>query len=118
MLVDPPALITPYPTVLQPACQHCGDGDLAPPGARRAGQRFHFDVAVVTLDLAFIAFEQGDTAAVKRMAEEASILLTRAEAKQEAFAALSLLLRAVDAETLTLATLEQVRGRLAKVTPA
>ena len=80
--------------------------------------RLHFDAAAVTLDLALTAFEQGDTAAVKRMAEEASVLLTRAEAKQEAFAALSLLLRAVEAETLTLATLEQVRGRLAKVKPA
>ena len=80
--------------------------------------RLHFDAAVVTLDLALTAFEQGDTAAVKRMAEEASVLLTRAEAKQEAFAALSLLFRAVEAETLTLATLEQVRGRLARVKPS
>ena len=88
--------------------------------ARReyAADKRHYDAALVTLDLALTAFQQGDTVAVKRMAEEASILVTRAEAKQEAFAALSLLLRAVEAETVTLATLEQVRRRLAKVKPS
>lgn len=83
-----------------------------------AADKLHYDAALVTLDLALTAFQQGDTVAVKRMAEEASILVTRAEAKQEAFAALSLLLRAVEAETVTVATLQQVRRRLAKVKPS
>lgn len=78
----------------------------------------HYDAALVTLDLALAAYDEGHLAEVKLMAEQASVLLTRAEAKQEAFAALSLLLRAVEGEALTLATLERVRSRLAVLQPS
>jgi len=78
----------------------------------------HYDAALVSLDLALAAYQEGRTGEVRRMAEEASVLLTRAAAKHEAFAALRMLLLALEGETLTLAMLGRVRRRLAGLKPS
>lgn len=83
-----------------------------------AATGLHYDAALVSLDLALAAFGEGRLGVVRRMAEEASVLLTRSAAKHEAFAALRLLLLALERETLTLATLVRVRRRLAGLKPS
>lgn len=83
-----------------------------------AGAGLHYDAALVSLDLALAAYEEGLMGEVRRMAEEASVLLTRAAAKHEAFAALRLLLLALEREALTVAMLGTVRRRLAGLKPS
>lgn len=83
-----------------------------------ADRGLHYDAALVSLDLALTAYDQGFVGEVRLLAEQASVLLTRAAAKHEAFAALRLLLQAIEAETLTVATLNGVRRRLAGLKPA
>ena len=83
-----------------------------------AGAGLHYDAALVSLDLALAAYEEGLMGEVRRMAEEASVLLTRASAKHEAFAALRLLLLALEREALTVALLGTVRRRLGGLKPS
>ncbi len=83
-----------------------------------AGAGLHYEAALVSLDLALVAYEEGLMGEVRRMAEEASVLLTRAAAKHEAFAALRLLLLALEREALTVAMLGTIRRRLAGLKPS
>jgi len=83
-----------------------------------AGAGLHYDAALVSLDLALAAYEEGLMGEVRRMSEEASVLLTRAAAKHEAFAALRMLLLALEREALTVAMLGTVRRRLGGLKPS
>lgn len=78
----------------------------------------HYDVALVSLDLALAAFEEGHLAEVQHMAREASYYLTLGGAKQEAFTALQLLLIALREEQLTRTILTTVRDRVAALQPS
>ena len=78
----------------------------------------HYDAALVSLDLALAAFEEGHLGEVQHMAREASVLLTMAGAKQEAFAALQLLLLALRRRQVTRAILRTVRERVASLQPS
>lgn len=78
----------------------------------------HYDAALVSLDLALAAYEEGNLAEVQHMAREASVLLTMAGAKKEAFAALQLLLLALRRQEVTRAILRTVRERVAALQPS
>jgi len=79
----------------------------------------HYRSALATLDLALTAhLEGGRLHEVRLMAEEATVQLTLAGAKPQAFAAQRLLLQAAQEGAVTLAVLEQVRRRLATLQPS
>jgi len=80
--------------------------------------RLHYNAALVTMDMALAAYAARDLHRVATYAEEASVLLVRAAAKHEAFAALNLLFRAIEGETLSQAVLQTLRQRLAKLQPS
>jgi tetratricopeptide (TPR) repeat protein len=70
-------------------------------GAARNGfaaEGVAFDVALVSLDLALVYAEQGRTAELKRIAEETLLMFAAREVHREALAALTLWVRAVQAE--------------------
>lgn len=77
----------------------------------------HLNVAVVSLDLAIVARMQGDHETVRELARDALVLLTRAGAPQEAFAAIRLLVDAVEHEAVSTAFIRQVARNLARVRP-
>lgn len=83
-----------------------------------SGQGLHYSAALVTMDMALAAYAAGDLPRVATYAEEASVLLVRAAAKHEAFAALNLLFRAIEGETLSRTVLQTLRQRLAKLQPS
>jgi tetratricopeptide (TPR) repeat protein len=76
---------------------------------------FHFDVALVSLDLAIVARMQGDHETVRELARDALVLLTRAGAPQAAFAAIRLLVDAVEHEAVSTAFIQQVTRNLSRV---
>jgi tetratricopeptide (TPR) repeat protein len=75
----------------------------------------HYDVALVSLDLAIVARMQGDHETVRELARDALVLLTRAGAPQEAFAAIRLLVDAVEHEAVSTAFIQQVARNLSRV---
>ncbi len=77
----------------------------------------HFTVALVSLDLAIVARMQGDHGTVRELARDALVLLTRAGAPQEAFAAIRLLVDAVEHQAVSTAFLQQVARNLSRVQP-
>lgn len=78
-----------------------------------------YDAALASLDLAITAFEGGHhRGEVRLMAEEATVQLTLAGAKAEAFTALRLLLQAVREESLSVAVIERIRRRVAALQPS
>jgi tetratricopeptide (TPR) repeat protein len=83
-----------------------------------AERGFHYDAALVTMDMALAAFAAGDDGLVCTCAEQSSVLLTRAAARHEAFAALRLLLMAIERRTVNRAVLEATRRKLAGLKPS
>lgn len=81
--------------------------------------RIFYDAALVSLDLALTAHQEGaPTDEVQRRAEEATVQLTLANAKPEAFAALRILLQAAQEDALSVAVLRKVRRRVAALQPS
>ena len=84
-----------------------------------ADQGLFYRAALTSLDLAIAAYaENANRAEVRLMAEQAAVQLTRAGAKQEAFAALRLLFETVREEVVTLGVIESVRRRVAALQPS
>lgn len=77
----------------------------------------HFTVALVSLDLAIVARMQGDHDTVRELARDALVLLTRAGAPQEAFAAIRLLVDAVEHQVVSTTFIQQVARNLSRVQP-
>jgi tetratricopeptide (TPR) repeat protein len=85
-------------------------------GYREDG-RFYL-VALVALDEALTAFDMGDTEDMAAMVDEASILLVKAAAKQEALAVLRVLMAAIERGTVDRAMLVAVCQRVAAFKPS
>lgn len=103
----------------------CAEGDLD--GAARLyddariaflAEHLHYDVALVSLDLAVVATHQGRTEVVRELARDAVVLLTRSGAPQEAFAALRLLVDSLEREAVSVAFIQQVARKLARLQPS
>lgn len=77
----------------------------------------HFNVALVSLDLAIVARMRGDHDTVRELARDALVLLTRAGAPQEAFAAIRLLVDAVEHQAVSTSFIQQVARNLSRVQP-
>jgi tetratricopeptide (TPR) repeat protein len=82
------------------------------------GEGLVYAMALVALDEAQTAFELEDMDEVTAMIEEASILLVRAAAKHEALAVIRIVLRAIERQTLTQATLVAARRQIAALQPS
>lgn len=80
-------------------------------------EELHFTVALVSLDLAIVARMQGDHDTVRELARDALVLLTRSGAPQEAFAAIRLLVDAVEHQAVSTAFIQQVARNLSRVQP-
>ncbi len=87
--------------------------------SRFTDHSFFYDVALLSLDLALTAHQEGaPTSEVQRMAEEATVQLTLANAKPEAFTALRILLQAAQEDALSVAVLRKIRRRVAALQPS
>ncbi len=80
--------------------------------------RLHYNVALLSLDLAMVATEQKRHDAVRELARDAVVLLTRAGAPQGAFAALRLLIDAVEHKAVTVAFIQRIAHRVARFQPS
>jgi tetratricopeptide (TPR) repeat protein len=67
-----------------------------------------FDAALVGLDLAMVYVQQGETAEVRRLAQEIIPIFESRDVHQEALAAILLLRQAAEAEEVTVALLDRV----------
>jgi tetratricopeptide (TPR) repeat protein len=82
------------------------------------GGPLHYNVALVSLDLAMVAAEQKRHDAVRELARDAVVLLTRAGAPQEAFAAMRLLVDTLETKAVTVAFIRRIARRVARLRPA
>ena len=78
----------------------------------------HYNVALLSLDLAMVAAEQERHDAVRALALDAVALLTRAGAPQKAFAALRLLIDALESKAVTVAFIQRIARKVARLQPA
>ena len=74
-----------------------------------------FDLALVSLELALLLLDRGETARVKQIAQEAFQVFSTQSVHREAFSSLKIFHDAALAETLTVATVEKIHGHLRKV---
>ncbi len=74
-----------------------------------------YDVAMVSLELALVLLDRGETARVKQIAQEAFQVFSTQSVHREAFSSLKIFHDAALAETLTIATIEKIRAHLRKV---
>ena len=81
-------------------------------------EELHYDVALVSLDLAMVATAQGRTDTVRELARDAVVLLTRSGAPQQAFAAVRLLVDSLEREAVSAAFIQQIARKLARLQPA
>lgn len=81
-------------------------------------EELHYNVALVSLDLAIVAGMRGEDDTVRELARDALVLLTRAGAPQEAFAAIRLLVDAVERQAVSVAFIQQVARKLSRVQPS
>jgi len=103
----------------------CAEGDLDSAArlyddARIAflAEDLHYNVAMVSLNLAVVATLQGRTEVVRELSRDAVVLLTRSGAPQEAFAALRLLVDSLEREAVSVAFIQQVARKLARLQPS
>jgi hypothetical protein len=82
------------------------------------GGPLHYNVALVSLDLAMVAAEQKRHDAVRELARDAVVLLTRAGAPREAFAAMRLLVDTLERKAVTVAFIRRIARRVARLQPA
>jgi tetratricopeptide (TPR) repeat protein len=78
----------------------------------------HYDVALVSLNLAVVATLQGRAEVVRELARDAIVLLTRSGAPQEAFAALRLLVDSLERDAVSVAFIQQIARKLARLQPS
>jgi len=78
--------------------------------ARPPAPLFHYDAALVTLELAVLLAEQGRTAEVKELAGETAAIFKAQGVERERLGALVLFRQAADAERLTAALARQLLG--------
>jgi hypothetical protein len=78
----------------------------------------HYKVALVSLDLAMVAAAQDRHEAVRELARDAVVLLARAGAPEKSFAVIRLLLDTLERRTVTVAFIERIARRLARLQPA
>lgn len=81
-------------------------------------EEVHYNVALVSLDLAVVATAQGRTDYVRELARDAVVLLTRSGAPQEAFAALRLLVDSLEREAVSVAFIRRVGRKLSRLQPS
>lgn len=74
-----------------------------------------YDVAMVSLELALLLLDRGETARVKQIAQEAFQVFSSQAVHREAFSSLKLFRDAAVAETLTAATVQKLKAHLRKV---
>ena len=74
-----------------------------------------YDVAMVSLELALLLLDRGETARVKKIAKEAFQVFSTQSVHREAFSSLKIFHDAAVAETLTVATVEKIHAHLRKV---
>lgn len=74
-----------------------------------------FDLGIVSLELALLLLERGETARVKQIAQEAFQVFSSQAVHREAFSSLKLFRDAAVAETLTAATVRKLGAHLRKV---
>lgn len=82
------------------------------------GGPLRYNVALVSLDLAMVAAEQRRHDAVRELARDAVVLLTRAGAPEEAFAAMRLLVDTLERKAVTVAFIRRIARRVARLQPA
>lgn len=85
-------------------------------GMTRAG--LHYLAALVSLEEAAMALDEGDNFEALAMAQEASILLVRGAARQEALAVLRILLTALERGVADHALVTTLARRIAKLQPS
>jgi len=78
----------------------------------------HYSVALASLSLAMVAAEQERHDAVRELARDAVVLLTRAGAPQEAFAAIRLLVDTLERQAVTVAFIDQIARQLVRLQPS
>lgn len=74
-----------------------------------------YDVAMVSLELALLLLERGETARVKQIAQEAFQVFSSQAVHREAFSSLKIFCDAARAETLTAATVQKIHAHLRKI---
>lgn len=90
--------------------------DAARSGMTKAG--LHYLAALVSLEEAAMALDEGDNFEALTMAQEASILLVRGAARQEALAVLRVLLTALERGAADHALVTTLARRIAKLQPS
>lgn len=74
-----------------------------------------YELALVSLELALLLLDRGETAGVKQIAQEAFQVFSSQAVHREAFSSLKLFRDAAVAETLTAATVQKLKAHLRKV---
>jgi len=78
----------------------------------------HYNVALASLHLAMVAAAQDRHGAVRDLARDSAVLLTRAGAPQEAFAAIRLLIDAIERQAVSVAFIQRVTRELTRLHPS
>jgi len=78
----------------------------------------HYNVALASLHLAMVAAAQDRHRAVRELARDSVVLLTRAGAPQEAFAAIRLLIDSIERQAVSVAFIQRVTRELTRLHPS